>query len=855
MDQRLYEILNNQEDNYIFPFYWQHGNHRSLIPEQVERIYKSGCRAFCVESRPHPDFCGDDWWADMDIILSEAKKREMQVWLLDDQFFPTGVAAGWIKNKYPELRQWNLIEQHIDVAGPARQHAIMCDVNEENQLLAAYAYQRHPGYSEACEYEGINLTENVHGQYLYWDIPQGVWRIFFYYKSRKGGTDGYIDTISRDSVRVLIDAVYESHYARYKEYFGNTFVGFFSDEPSFRNNVYKQQRFDNGYYDAKIGKHALALPWNESVLQRMTVSLGYDPTPHLNLLWYEDDCNGDQQAEIRYTYMDTVTKMYGECFTGQLADWCHDHGVQYIGHTLEDMNCHMRDGISHYFRALDKQDMSGIDVVLHQILPGLEDYLHTAICAQGVAGGDFYHYILAKLGASLAHMTPTMHGRAMCEIFGAYGWGENSCMMKYLIDHMLVRGINHFVPHAFNSFFPDKDGPPHFGVDGKDPNFEAFSALMRYTNKVAHLLSDTTHVANAAILYHMEGEWSSRFDKAMNMQPIATALYDAHIDYDILPADVLSIDAVQDGKLQIYNEQFECLVVPYADHMPEKILQLLEKMEQRGLQIFYMEAMPENASFAGNVVPVAGLVPRLQELGIKDVIVPAGHPKLRIYHCRRNGQDIYMFFNESYGYAFEDMVILPSKGTYARLDLLQSYNTREYTEDGSVYFTLLPNASQILVFDEEIDLPIPDVKVKEVICTPDFSLSLASYEDMHTYQEKGRFSSLFNVTGAEYWPDFSGKMKYEFSLNLSENADRICLDLGFVGQNAELFVNGLSCGIRICNPYMFDITKAVNLGENQIEVIVSNTLAQAQRDQYSYYLQIPPSGILGDICLKFYKSV
>ena len=164
-----------------------------------------------------------------------------------------------------------------------------------------------------------------------------------------------------------------------------------------------------GYYDAKIGKHALALPWNESVLQRMTAALGYDPTPHLNLLWYEDDCNGDQQAEIRYTYMDTVTKMYSECFTGQLADWCHDHGVQYIGHTLEDMNCHMRDGISHYFRALDKQDMSGIDVVLHQILPGLEDYLHTAICAQGVAGGDFYHYILAKLGASLAHMTPTMH--------------------------------------------------------------------------------------------------------------------------------------------------------------------------------------------------------------------------------------------------------------------------------------------------------------------------------------------------------------------------------------------------------------------------------------------------------------
>ena len=59
MDTRLSDVLNGREDNYLFPFYWQRGDHRDRIPAQIARIFESGCRALCVESRPHPDFCGD----------------------------------------------------------------------------------------------------------------------------------------------------------------------------------------------------------------------------------------------------------------------------------------------------------------------------------------------------------------------------------------------------------------------------------------------------------------------------------------------------------------------------------------------------------------------------------------------------------------------------------------------------------------------------------------------------------------------------------------------------------------------------------------------------------------------------
>ena len=85
----LSDVLNGTEGNYLLPFYWQHGDHTEKIPEQIERIRQSGCRALCVEARPHNDFAGDGWWRDMDLILSECKKRDMTVWLLDDDHFPT----------------------------------------------------------------------------------------------------------------------------------------------------------------------------------------------------------------------------------------------------------------------------------------------------------------------------------------------------------------------------------------------------------------------------------------------------------------------------------------------------------------------------------------------------------------------------------------------------------------------------------------------------------------------------------------------------------------------------------------------------------------------------------------------
>ena len=111
MYKKLKDVLQNKENNFMMPFYWQHGDHYETIPQEIESIYNSGCRAFCVESRPHKGFVDEPWWRDMDLILSEASKRNMDVWLLDDDHFPTGHAVGHISKYHPEKARSALLRR------------------------------------------------------------------------------------------------------------------------------------------------------------------------------------------------------------------------------------------------------------------------------------------------------------------------------------------------------------------------------------------------------------------------------------------------------------------------------------------------------------------------------------------------------------------------------------------------------------------------------------------------------------------------------------------------------------------------------------------------------------------------
>ena len=75
------------------------------------------------------------------------------------------------------------------------------------------------------------------------------------------------------------------------------------------------------------------------------------------------------------------------------------------------------------------------------------------------------------------------------------------------------------------------------------------------------------------------------------------------------------------------------------------------------------------------------------------------------------------------------------------------------------------------------------------------------------------------------------------------------LDLGRVGETAELWLNGQYVGERICPPYRFDLSRSLKKGENSIRVRVCGNPGHRMRDGLSAYFMSPPTGIQGPITL------
>jgi hypothetical protein len=70
----------------------------------------------------------------------------------------------------------------------------------------------------------------------------------------------------------------------------------------------------------------------------------------------------------------------------------------------------------------------------------------------------------------------------------------------------------------------------------------------------------------------------------------------------------------------------------------------------------------------------------------------------------------------------------------------------------------------------------------------------------------------------------SGGVRYRRRLDGVATGVRLRLELGAVRGTAEVLVDGVSAGVRVCSPYAFDLTGLVGPDGVMLEVLVLNTL-------------------------------
>jgi len=893
MDKTVQELINNETENYILPFLWMRGEAESVIREEIARIYECGIKGICVEARPHPDFAGPGWWHDLDIVMDEAKQRGMRVWVLDDAHFPTGYANGFIEEKYPNRKKTYINYNTVDVLGAQNEVTIHIspmlkpktswldigkpidkEEQKNNKLMSVVAGKLVT--EGIIKEELIDLTDRVEGDFLTCTLPEGAWRIYVVYETKTdGGNPKYINMIDEESVSTQLEAVYQPHFERYKDEFGKTFAGFFSDEPAFGNV--------NGFdFNESIGRKDMPLPWSEEAKTMLADTHGDNWRVFLPYLWISSE-KMNQCINTRYTYMDIVTRLYEKNFSKQLGQWCEEHNVEYIGHVIEDNDQHSRlgSGAGHFFRALSGQHMSGIDVIGGQVLFG-----GAGLERRGLFKGDgeFYHYTLGKLGSSYGHLDPKKKGRTMCELFGAYGWKLGVRDMKYILDHLVVRGINYLVPHAFSMReYPDLDCPPHFYARGHNPQFKHFAYLMHYANRLCHIFNGGRHVAPVAVLYQGESEWTG---ESMKMQKPARALTENQIDFDFVPIDILTDLGSYNGKLKnkhliINGEEFKCLVIPYSQYITKELAVFIQNTE--GLEIIFVDGRPEGISNVVDgqvvselltavekckVVPLSELALELHEEGIYDIKLKKPFKDLSYYHYLKEN-NIYMFQNESAHETFCGEIEL-SNGEWAIIyngleNKFENLPIKKISGKAFIHLELKPYESRVVFISDDqqagergnyrpISMKLSEC-MEKIDLSSEWNYSLVKNIEYPNFGEVSPMKELVPISKEN--PSFTGIIKYEKTFELNKQPNQALLSFEYVYEAVELWINDEYAGMKICPPYLFEVTSYLREGTNTIRVEVATTLDRDRLNQPEppfiiWHDPIDPTGMFGKITLSMF---
>ena len=416
--------------------------------------------------------------------------------------------------------------------------------------------------------------------------------------------------------------------------------------------------------------------------------------------------------------------------------------------------------------------------------------------------------------------------------------------LKNLGDWSFSEGVNQFVFHVF-IHQPWEDTKPGvnawFGTEFNRHNtwFESSKPWIDYLRRCSVMLQTGKHVADVA--YYI-GEDAPKMTGTRN--PELPAGY----DYDYINSEVIENHlTVQNGRFVLPDGMsYRLLVLPESATMRPAVLQKIGQLVAAGGAVLgpaptrspSLENFPAADAtvqtlaagiWANNqVMTGVNLTQALAQLNATpDIVVPAD---LRWKHRSDGNTDIYFLSNarssartETISFRVHDRtpeLWFPETGQIQAIADYQLVNGRlhvpvSFESQGSVFVVFRhPRTLDELDTQSEyanLRVPIsPGITGPWNVTFPGHSLAF------------GNFIS---------WPDhpdpaikyFSGSATYSKTFQISNLTSQIHLDLGTVHAIAKVRVNGQEIATLWKEPYTTDITAALQLGSNTLEVEVTNT--------------------------------
>lgn len=566
------------------PFWaWNERINETESKFQIQEMADKGMGGFFIHSREglETPYLSKDWMEQVDVAVREAKDKDMEVWIYDEDKWPSGCAGGLVSHADPE--EYSAKGLTMEVMSPEELRKAVEGGKtfytekeyDDGKILKVYTIWTR-------DYEILKLKDGICEEALQNDEGQ----ILILRREISGTSEWYngyapTDNLNPKAVQEFLKLTHESYKKQFKDEFGKTIKGFFTDEPNCCD-------FYSVFTEGRPW-----ITWTDNLPQYFLEKRGYELWELLPYMFYD----GEGCEQIRHDYWRTIAELFQESYMKQIYEWCEKEGLELTGHLLYE------------------NDLGYQTRVCGAAMPQYK-YIHRP--GIDLLGEQTKEYLTVKQCASVAHQYGKKH--TISETYGCTGWEFGFDGQKWVGDWQFVNGIDRRCQHLAQysiSGCRKRDYPPVFSYQTTWWDYN--QKMEDYFSRLSMCESMGEVVRKILVIHPMSSIWTkcrSSFDEdfnhlEMNMgwldkhivdlnewgeeyNRLAKMLMSFHMDFDFGDEMLIEEDGrVSDGIFYVGQASYEVVVVPRVVSLFENTVRILGEYSRQGGKILWVGDFPE----------------------------------------------------------------------------------------------------------------------------------------------------------------------------------------------------------------------------------------------------------------------
>jgi len=567
-----------------------------LAGQQVKQVW--------VHPRPGlmTPYLSADWFRLWRVTLQEAHKLDMNVWIYDENSYPSGFAGGFVPELMPQSRGRGLSLREAKGAPTWATNSVA-------------VYQMSESGFE-------NVTAKVKSGET---LPEGDYLVGSEVRSGNSPWHGdrcYVNLLSPGVTEKFLEITMEAYRREIGKEFGKRVPGVFTDEPNIRP--------------------AAGLPWSEILVAEFQKRWGYNLLDHLPSL---TKTVGDWR-KVRHNYYAVLNEQFIEHWARPYHDYCATNQLEWTGHYWDHEwpNC---SGVPDNMAMYAWHQRPSIDCLMNQY----SEQTH----------GQFGNLRMPREVSSVANQLGMR--RTLCEIYGAGGWDLRFEDMKRIGDWLSVLGVNTLNQHLSYVTLRGarkRDHPQSFSYH--DPWWPAYHVSADYLARLSVALSQGEQVNPVLVLEPTTTAWMYQ-GEVKSLSPLGSKFFSFlrdleanQVEYDLVSEDVLARHGSVASGLRVGQRTYQKVVVPEGtENLDTKTAQLLRDYMAAGGTVLGCGEPPTRVD--GVISPqtqALASAPQWRRVEASSVAAQLGSPDLLIkraqddkgilFHHRRHIDDGEILF-------------------------------------------------------------------------------------------------------------------------------------------------------------------------------------------------------------------